>query len=190
MVEIASPLTRKAQPGTFGAADQPGVILGTRPLRGLSQIAGWSDFEDAARPVLKAMRLPGLGDYRSAQRTEKVTAWRIAPDKMLLEGAGDLSGYASDALAVLDLGHARAVVTLGGPDARAVLSGAIALDTRETAFSAGCYLQTAIQHVGVVIQCIDAESFEIFVPATWSESIWDFLFATALRCGVLVKGTS
>ncbi|MEM6303902.1 MAG: sarcosine oxidase subunit gamma family protein [Pseudomonadota bacterium] len=188
MVEPVTLLAQKQVPGTYGAQGLSAVVMGTRPVRGLSQIAGWDSFDKAAAPVLKSLGFAGLGDYRKAQVRGDVTTWRAAPGKILIEGAGDLSKYTSDALAVLDLGHARAVITLEGSCARDVLSTVVALDMRERTFPAGCYVQTVVHHVGVMIHCTGDDSFDIFVPASWAETIWDFVFCNAVSFGVIVKG--
>lgn len=188
MVEILSPLAPKLRSGTHGAQGLGGVKMGTRAIAGLWQIAGWQDFESAAKPVLNATGLTSFGDYRQVQQAKAVTAWRIAPDKLLLEGTGNLSGFATDTLVVLDLSHARTVITLSGVDARDALSTVIALDTRAAAFPPGTYLQTVMHQIGVLIQCIGEDSFEIFAPCTWAETLWDFLYVNSLSFGITVEG--
>lgn len=187
MLEPQSPLSTKLVPGTFGAKGMDSVMLGTRPIITLTQIAGWRNFEEAAKPVLRATGLSGVGTHRLAQASGEVTAWRVAPDRMLLEGAEDLSTYASDDLAVLDLSHARTVITLSGIGSRDLLSNVVALDMRPTAFPKGHFLQTSIHHVAALIHCTDEQSFDMLVPGTWVESVWDFLFDNALPFGLTVK---
>jgi len=187
MAKAASNVGPRRQPGTFGATGLAGVTIGTRPLRGLVQIAGWGDFETRAEPVLRSVGLKDPGDYRTAQKTGTVTAWRIAPDRLLFEGAEDLSSHHSGKLVVLDLSHARTVITLEGDGARDLLSSLIALNTQTTVFAKGHFLQTVIQGVGVLVQCTGDTSFEIFVPRTWAGSLWDLVYDTGLSFGVTVQ---
>ncbi|WP_424988303.1 sarcosine oxidase subunit gamma [Microbulbifer sp. S227A] len=186
MPELLSALHRKTIPGRHGATGGEAITLGTRPLQGLWQLAGWDDFDAAAKPALDHLGLDGLGDYRTARAGERGTAWRIAPDRMLIETHADLSGFGSENLAVLDLGHARTVITLQGEAARTLLSQVVAVDVSATALAPGMFLQTGLHHVGVLIQCTGAQSFDILAPATWAESVWDVLYDNALPHGIRV----
>lgn len=186
MVEILSPLKTKCVSGQYGASGEAGLKLSQRPLRGLWQVAGWDTFETAAAPALADLGLDGLGGYRHAQRNAGVTAFRIAPDKLLIEGCGDLSGHASDELVVLDLSHARVAIALSGFAARDLLMQVVAIDLSETAFQPGEFVQSGIHHVGVLIHCTGFDTFEILVPGTWAETTWEVLFENALPHGLVV----
>ncbi|MEM9631656.1 MAG: hypothetical protein AAGA50_10050 [Pseudomonadota bacterium] len=187
MVDVLSPLKTKTKAGRHGAAGDTGVALGTRSIKGLWQLAGWSGFEAAAEPVLKRLGFVDAGTFREARRSESATAWRIAPDKILLETADELGDEQSAELAVLDLGHARTAITLTGPAARELLSQLIAIDVSPAAFRPGEFLQTGIHHIGVLIHCLEVDRFDILVPGTWAESVWEVLFDNALPHGVEVR---
>ena len=187
MVEPLSPLTLKCVAGRHGASGDAGLVLSSRPINGLWQIAGWENFETIAKPLLETLGLPGLGNYRQAQAAGGVTSWRIAPDKLLLEGADDLTSHTAADLMVLDLGHARAAITLEGAAARDLLAQLIAIDTAPSAFGPGEFLQTGIHHVGVLIHCTGENSFDILVPGTWSETVWDVVVHNALPHGLTIK---
>ncbi|WP_136439314.1 sarcosine oxidase subunit gamma [Pacificoceanicola onchidii] len=187
MVEVRSPLRERITPGQFGAPGDAGVVLGNRTLAGLWQIAGWSDFDEAADPVLQALGLTALGSYRQAQQAAGVRAWRTAPDRMLFETPQDLTPFNSAALAVLDLGHARTCITLSGPIARDVLAQVIAVDTAPDVLKPGMFLQTGLHSVAVLVHCTGPDAFEILVPVTWAESVWDILFENALPYGIAVR---
>ncbi|MES0885374.1 sarcosine oxidase subunit gamma [Roseibium sp. SCP14] len=187
MVDVLSPLKTKTKAGRHGAAGDTGVTLGIRSIEGLWQLAGWSGFETAAEPILKRLGLEDAGTFREARRTDHATAWRIAPDKILLETARGLGDQQSADLAVLDLGHARAAITLNGPAARDLLSQLIAIDVSTAAFRPGEFIQTGIHHIGVLIHCLEADRFDILVPGTWAESVWEVLFDNALPHGVEVR---
>ncbi|MCG7522530.1 sarcosine oxidase subunit gamma [Ruegeria sp. Ofav3-42] len=184
MAEMLSPLHTKAVPGRYGAAGNAGVTLSTRPIANLWQIAGWQGFGDAAAPVLAALGLTDGGSYRRSEQSGEVTAWRIAPDKILIEGAGDLSAHTSDDLVTLDLGHARAAITLSGPAARDLLMQLSAVDCTPSAFGLGEFMQTGIHHVGVLIQCTGPDNFDVLVPGTWAETVWEVLHDNALPHGL------
>ena len=187
MAEALSPLHHTITPGRYGVAGDVGITLGTRQIAGLWQIAGWQGFDRAAAPVLAAMGLHDGGSYRRAEQAGAVTAWRIAPDKILIEGAPDLSAHSSDDLVTLDLGHARTAITLGGAAARDLLMQLCAVDCSAAAFAAGAFIQTGIHHVGVLIHCTGPDSFDILVPGTWAETIWEALHHNALPHGYEVS---
>ena len=184
MIEMLSPLKGKCVDGRDGASGPAGVTIGIRSVNDLWQIAGRQGFKSAADLVLKALGLPGgRGSYRTSQKAEVVTSWRIAPDKLLLEGSGDLTPHESEYLMVLDLGHARAA----RPASRDLLAQLIAISTSNTSFEPGAFVQTGLHHVGVLIHCTGPDSFDILVPGTWAESVWEVLFDSALPHGVTVK---
>lgn len=105
-------------------------------------------------------RIVGVQTNRGDIRANKVAL----PDKLLLEGSGDLTPHASEDLIVLDLG---AAITLEGTVSRDLLGQLIAIDTSHTAFEPGAFVQTGLHHVGVLIHCTVPYSFDILVPGTW-----------------------
>lgn len=173
MLDHWSPLAPLCVPGRHGNPSGDPVRIGTRNLRSLWQLAGWDNFAAASEAALDFVGLSGLGDYRTARQSGDVTCWRIAPDRLLLEGAGDLTGFASADLAVLDLSHARTVITLEGPQARLLLSHLCAVDVDADAFAPGQFMQTGMEQFAVLLQCVTDTSFEITVPVTWAETLWD-----------------
>lgn len=158
--------------------------MGARQINGLWQIAGWEEFETVAAPVLQSLGLASIGSYRISLRSDTVTAWRVAPDRILIEGSGDLSEHASEQLAVLDLGHARTAITLSGPAVRDLLSQVVSVDMSPEAFGTGEFVQTGLHHVGVLLGCTGPDSFEVLVPCTWGETVWEALLHNALPHGV------
>lgn len=188
MLDALSPLSREAVSGHHGADGTPGVTLSNRALLGLWQVAGWDGFEAAVLPVLAKLGIKEVGDYRKAQQAKDVRTWRIAPDRVLIETDTDLSGVGSDDLAVLDLGHARTVITLSGPAARDVLMQLVAIDLGPQAFIDGEFVQTGIHHVSVLIQCTGENSFDILVPGTWAASVWHVIHENALPHGLVIEG--
>lgn len=186
MLDKLSPLKLSQKEGRYGASGNAGVLLGSRALRGLWQIAGWEDFETSVAPLLQTHELADGGTYRRAVRSKQRTSFRIAPDRILIECSDDLEQFASDQLMVLDLGHARTVITLEGHAARDILSQLIAIDFSPSVFAPGEFVQTGIHHVGVLIHCTGENSFDIQVPVTWAVSIWDVIFDNALPHGLTV----
>jgi len=187
MPDALSPLERVVRIGHFGAQGETPIGLHQRVLPGLWQLAGWDGFDTAAKPALAALGLPGLGDYRRAQTGDACTAWRIAPDRLLVETAAPLARFVSAELAVLDLGHARASIEVSGLQARTLLAQVTSADVSEPAFKPGQFLQTGVHQVGVLLHCREEYRFELLVPSTWVESVWELLQLNALPFGVEVR---
>ncbi len=180
MAEALSLLAEVSTPIAFGSQS---IILEMRPTNGLTQFAGWDDFDIALKPILARVGLTDGGSFKTAQATNGVTAWRIAPDKIWIEGATDLADYHSDELVTLDLGHARTVITVSGKGARDLLACVISIDIGEAVFQDGDFVQTGIHGVGVLIQCRHSNRFDILVPSTWARAVWDLLADTSAFLG-------
>ncbi|MCR9085889.1 MAG: hypothetical protein NXH97_03995 [Rhodobacteraceae bacterium] len=173
--------------GQVPASSTDPLVIGTRELDALWQMAGWDDFETRAGAALRELGLPGVGSYRAAQSAGSVTSWRIAPDRLLVEGAGDLGRFHSGEFVLLDLSHARSVITLSGPPARDVLSLLTAVDVSAAAFLPGQFLQVGIHGIGVLLACLGPEDFELFVPTTWAASIQELILDNAKPYGVRTR---
>lgn len=187
MPDALSPLDTVSRAGIFGAKSGTPIVLRQRNLRGLWQLAGWEGFDIAVKPALAALGLTGLGDFRRAQSGDDCTAWRMAPDRLLIESTAPLSRFATDELAVLDLGHARALIELSGARARMLLAQVTSADVSERAFEPGQFLQTGIHQVGVLLHCLATDRFELLLPSTWAASVWELLQLNALPFGVDVR---
>lgn len=168
----------------MSGAPSGALVIGARVPDTLWQMAGWAAFESRAAAALHELGLPGIGGYREAQRAGAVTSWRIAPDRLLIEGAGDLGRFHSDALAVLDITHGRAVITLTGPPARDLLAQLTAVDVSAAALTPGGFRQLGIHGIGVLLACTGPDAYELFVPSTWAASIRDLIAENAKPYGV------
>lgn len=154
------------------------------------QLAGWSDFAAAAHPALGALDIPNLGGYRRAQCLNGRTLWRVAPDKVWIEGVGalDLTRHGGDNLVVLDLSQSRIMVTIAGTKARNLLAMMCPVDVSSDAFAPGDFVQTAMAQTAVLVQCQSDTAFEVMVPVTWAASLWDALCLAATPLGYVVEG--
>jgi len=168
----------------FGNPSFAGVSIGQRPISSLWQLAGWQGFDDAVLPVLDRLGLGPVMDFRMSVETDSCTAWRVAPDRILIEGCEDPGVEGNRDLVALDLGHARTAITLVGPAARDVLMQVCAIDCAPDVFAPSEFRQTGIHHVGVLIQCTGAESFDILVPCTWATSVQEVLALNSARFGI------
>lgn len=187
MAKRNSPLNPQLISGHYGAVGSTGVYLSARWVSDLWQIAGWQNFDQSAGSVLNRLGFDNPGNYSHFQQTHGRSCWRIAPDKILIENAGDLSNDMTEDLVTLDLSHARIALLIRGRQSRDTLSQMIDVDISSDTFSPGQFIQTAIHHVAVLIQCTGEECFEIFVPVSWVDSVAGFICRNAEPYGYEIE---
>ena len=149
-------------------------------LSGVWQLAGWHDFDEAIMPVLAVLGFAGGGSYDKVQESNGAQCYRIAPDKLWLraENAALLSpalalATKDNRLTALDISHSRMAITLSGNGAESLMTKIAAANF--AAFQTNTFTQTTIQGIGVLIHRTTSQSFTIYAPRTWHESIRDFL---------------
>ncbi|WP_085033753.1 sarcosine oxidase subunit gamma [Ensifer aridi] len=141
----------------------------------LTQLAGWSDFDQIADVVLRKQALTLPIDCRSSSRRGLTTVWRIAPDRVLIRSDTLLSFETVEQLVALELSHSRVCVRLNGAGAASLLSRVVPLDFSEAAFPVGRFAQTAIHHVGVLIDRTGPDEFDVLMPTTFGVSLQGFI---------------
>lgn len=193
MPELYSPVAAVLMPGRHGAVlpAGPGVTLSEGSAGGIVQLAGWSNFEAAARRVTTALGFVDAGDFRTARTVNGIRLFRTAPDRLLLTGI-DGTGLPADRpgdedLAVLDLSHARRVITIDGPAAEDVMARMAAVDFRRSAFPVNAFAQTGIHHVGVIVHRLTETRFDVLTPVTLTRSIWEAFELNARSFGFIIE---
>lgn len=156
-------------------SDGASVTVSETELGHLVQLAGWGAFVEAAGKALRDQALSLPQDYRTPARSAAATAWRIAPDRVLVRSASALAIQGTDDIVTLDLSDARIGLTIAGDGAEGLLSRMIALDFSEHAFPVGSFVQTSLHHVGVLIERQDRDQFMVMLPTTWARSLTDLL---------------
>lgn len=156
-------------------SDGASVTVSETELGHLVQLAGWGAFVEMACKALRDHSLSLPQDYRTPARSAAATAWRIAPDRVLLRSVADLAIQGTDDLVTLELSDARICLSIAGDGAAGLLSRVIALDFSEQAFPAGTFVQTSLHHVGVLIERQDRDHFMVMLPTTWARSLTDLL---------------
>ena len=152
------------------------------PNGAVIQLAGWRDFETAARAALSPLGFADTGIPGIVAESNGAECYRIAPDKLWLRAPDSailnpaLSIAAANAdLAALDITHSRQTLTLTGADAAETMSRAASLDFSPQAFPPDTFAQTSIHGIGVLIRRKDSQTFNIFTPRSWSQSIREFI---------------
>lgn len=77
----------------------------------------------------------------------------------------------------IDQSHGRVRLRLEGPMAAAVLSKGTAVDLHPGAFAPGRTVATLIGHVSAYLTRHETEAFEIAVPRSFAQALWDDLAA-------------
>lgn len=119
---------------------------------------------------------PSLGDdFRTTRRRAAATLWRIAPDGVLIAGESPLDGWSQAEtgpdLVRLDLSEARIRLRLDGPDTAGMLARVVSVNTSLAAFAPGSFVQTGLHQVGVLIDRLSEDRFDVLVPQSWARSV-------------------
>ena len=179
-------------PGRYGprADNGPSLTLSEAAVGGLIQLAGWDDnFAGHIQPPLAELGLAGIGDYETAGASENATSFRIAPHRVLVRCADTallertFAGLDASAVAVLDLSHARAIISIAGPGAEALLARLGTLDFRAAHFAPGRFAQTSVHHTGILVHRPSMTRFDIHVPSSFAVSLWDYVCVCARPFG-------
>jgi heterotetrameric sarcosine oxidase gamma subunit len=156
-------------------SDGTAVVINEVELGFLTQLAGWRRFREAANHALGTHSLSVPEDYRVPVRQGGTMVWRIAPNRVLIRSDAKLSFESSDELVALDLSDARVCLTLEGAGAASLLSRVIALDFSNDKFPVGTFAQTALHHIGVLVDRQGPDRFTVLIPTTWATSLTGLL---------------
>jgi heterotetrameric sarcosine oxidase gamma subunit len=109
---------------------------------------------------------------------------RISPNQFLAVQSinrhsredGNLAG-----VYITELSSSRTRIEITGAPARDVLAKCAAIDFHKSEFKPNAFAMTGIHHVPVLIHCVDADIFHIYVTRTFALSIWDHITDAALE---------
>jgi heterotetrameric sarcosine oxidase gamma subunit len=187
MTEWFSAVGRHRRPGRHGAPGEVGVVLGEIQPIVLIQFAAWPEtlvrMGRVASKAAGVSEAPGPGRVRHAGASSLL---RVEPLKWWLVSRGSdmrLPQVASDVGAVLDLSHARTLITVKGPRAEALLAHVMPIDFRLKAFDGAAVVSSAIHHVGVTVWRTD-DRFDLLVPRSFAAAIWQLLDSVAQQYGL------
>ena len=199
MPEIRSPLAARYEIGHYPPGTEPGVTF--RAITGwdLVQAACWHGRDgDLHAAVAGALGVtpPQAPNHCATDDEGDIEIMTVAPARLwCIAPAGDAR---LDALATAvdpgtgcttALGHSHVRLRIAGPATRHLLAQEIALDLAPAAFPAGRIARTAMHHVPVLLQSVEAEGdgvFDLYLPHTWAASSWEYLLdlATAWGCAI------
>jgi heterotetrameric sarcosine oxidase gamma subunit len=164
------------------AATRAGFDVSVVAGRFLVCAISWeSSCEVSAAVLWRGQSLPsGVGEVRSGD--PRVLC--VAPDEWLLvfSRTGDsrppsstLRELARQSLAVVDVTPAFRVWRLQGSGVREVFTKSCGLDFDSCAFKAGRCSRTRFANIGVLIDCLEADVFELYVGQSYSAYLQSWL---------------
>ena len=185
----SSALDAVRRPGVFGRdTAQPGVTLAERRGFYLMQVSASPGGEAALAAALRDKHGVSLDSRpnRASYGKDALALW-LGPQRWLIEtpGAPALSLPAEQA-AIVELDHARCVLRLSGPNARDVLAKGCLLDLHPVAFTAGACAQTNLFHSMALIHAVDDTTFDVYLPRSFGQSVWESLTDAAGEYGCRV----
>lgn len=199
MAETRSAIAGALAPGRRGRNDgEPGIVLSEITGRDLVQIGAWPDtVKAAAEHVRDITKLDWPADMARAVTSGGVTLFRVGPEKVWLtapRGAGLGEQVAAELpaslAAVTELGHARTIVRLTGPEVRPLLQRLVPVDVARGRMRVGAFAQTGIHGVGVLLHASGSEasgdSFDLYLPRTFALSLTETIETLAAPFGLVV----
>ncbi len=178
------------------AAVEAGIVMRQAPLHAMVTLRG-----NAGDPVF----LSGVREItgcdiptdpcRAAMTTDHAVLW-MGPDEWLVvappEAGTDLRQRLRDRLgddrtAVVDVGDALAIISVGGPRARDLLAKGCTLDLHPRTFRPGHCANTLLAKAQVTLHQVDAApTFSVFVSRSFAVYLWRWMLDAGLEYGVQV----
>ena len=177
-------------------ADEAGVVLRECSHRAQVCLRGGpgADFERRIEEVIGIRSLPESGS--SAQHGDTTLLW-LGPDEWLAvlpdNRRDGIVSALQDALAplhaaVVDVSHARAVISLSGRYARSVLRKGCHLDLHPSRFSSGNVAPSRFARCHVLLhQTDDAPAYDLYVQRSFGRYLWSWLEDAAAEYGVAIE---
>lgn len=197
-VERRSALAEIYRTGSFGLQGDggPGVRLTERRALSIVEIQAWPDAATAVRDGVGSalgLHLPHEPN-RAVLLEDGTSAIAIGPDRWLVveRERRDLYGLLRAALgenqaAVTDQGHGRVGLRLEGRNVRDLLSKGTSVDLRPSRFPPGQSAGTKLDHVAVLLHCLDRDRFDLFALRSYAVSLYEWILDAALEFGCRVE---
>ena len=176
------------------AAPHAQVMLGECPMRGLLVLRGDANAAEFRSAVSTVLGIEPVVEPLASVRKRDVSMLWLGPDEWLVvvpdRRAPRIEGALRDALegqraALTDVSHARTILTLSGPEARAVLVKGCPLDFHSRVFEPGRCAQSRLAKCQVLIHQTDASpTFEIHVNRSFAQYAWTWLEDAGKEFGV------
>lgn len=191
-----SPLEHALVVGAYGARDvEPGISL--TEIRNFDLIQVMARRGKGAELARTAKARFGMAapDVPKAVQTADTSLIWSGPDQFLVLSKGGkhtmepLTQAFSQSASLSDQSHARALISVSGAKARAMLAKLSSIDLHPAAFPTGTAAATSIDHTSVNLwrgyDRPDGQAvFNLLVFATFAESLWRTILDAAAEYGV------
>ena len=189
-----SSLASVYKPSPFGiSASPPGVTLAERA--GLSLVIAECAAGDVAciKALSKALGTDMPPPGHSSEAGDRRITW-LAPGKWMIVGKDKSYGETASLLesscedaAINDVSSSKTVIRASGPNVRDTLAASCTIDLHPSVFKPGMSATTDLDHVVVTIDCIDADTFDLYVSRAYAVSFWEWLIEASEEFGGEVK---
>ncbi|MER8828912.1 sarcosine oxidase subunit gamma [Mesorhizobium sp. M0938] len=194
-----SPLEHALVPGPYGAGGvTPGISLTEIRNFDLIQIMARRGKAADLASAAKARFGMAAPDVPKAVSASDMTLIWSGPDQFLALSKGGkhamdtLSQAFSQSASLSDQSHARALISVSGAKARAMLAKLSSIDLHPAALPVGAGAATSIDHTSVNLwrggdQTDGQAVFNLLVFATFAESLWHTMLGAAAEYGIDIR---
>ena len=114
--------------------------------------------------------------------------WLIVRAPTVPTLAEELAGVCGDGTAVVDLGHARAVLRFASESVGDVLAKGTSIDLRPASFPPGACALTALGKINALLHAVAPATVDIYVPRSYAQALVDWLEHAARDVAVEFAG--
>jgi len=195
--DVRSPLDRALVTGPYGAQGDAGVAL--TEIRNVDLVQVMARRGKVGQMAKAAKARFGVAAPETPKTVDVADATLIwsGPDQFLVLSKGgrhtmdSLAPVLAGSASLSDQSHARALISVSGDKARAVLAKLSSIDLHPAAFPVGAAAATSIDHTSVTLwrggDRADGQAvFNVLVFATFAESLWHTMLDSAAEYGVTI----
>ncbi|TPL02732.1 MULTISPECIES: sarcosine oxidase subunit gamma family protein [unclassified Mesorhizobium] len=195
--DIRSPLDRALVAGPYGARGEDGVTL--IEIRNFDLVQVMTRRGAAGEMAKAAQARFGVAAPETPKAVSAGDATLIwsGPDQFLVLSKGGrhtmeaLAPVFAGSASLSDQSHARALISVSGDKARAMLAKLSSIDLHPDVFGVGAAAATSMDHTSVTLwrgKDRNAQAvFNVLVFATFAESLWHTMLDSAAEYGVTIS---
>ena len=174
--------------GRHGATGKAGVTITELTELHITQLAFFPEQESVVKSMLKRQfKLPHLPDFSASCQAGDSLCLRAEIGKLWLVTAQPIIACLPASIAKyypLDMSASKVCLQLSGAEAASLINRQSAVDL---SCPDGQFMATGMHHIGIHILKISSETYILFLPASFAESLAHSLFEIACQFGVRVS---
>ncbi|RWM40769.1 sarcosine oxidase subunit gamma [Mesorhizobium sp.] len=194
--DIRSPLDRALVAGAYGAPGEAGVSLTEiRDFDLVQVMARRGQAGEMARAAKARFGVAAPETPKAASAADAALIWS-GPDQFLVLSKGGthtmemLDPIFAGSASLSDQSHARALISVSGEKAHAMLAKLSSIDLHPDMFAVGAAAATSMDHTSVTLwrgkDRNEQAVFNLLVFATFAESLWHTVLDSAAEYGVTI----